>query len=84
MAEKPSGGKFLPEAAQIDLISQQAADFLSQLKLERKEVMRIRLNVENVLLAWQGRFGAENPAPRGILIKIHSRPFSRLGCICYE
>lgn len=57
MAVKQSGGKYLLEASQIDHISQQVFVFLSQLKLERKEIMRIRLNVENVLLAWQGRFG---------------------------
>ena len=60
MAIKQTDRKFSLGAEQIDLASEQVSDFLCELKLERRAVMRIRLNAENILIAWQERFGAES------------------------
>ena len=59
MATKQTECRFLLGTEEIDRTSEQVSAFLSQLKLERREVMRIRLNVENILLSWQDRFGRE-------------------------
>lgn len=77
MAIKQSSHSFLLEAEQIDLVSQQVFDFLGQLKLESREVTRIRLNVENILLAWQARFGADGMVRLSCYVRL-GQPIIRL------
>ena len=45
----------------IDSVSEQCAAFCSSFKLESKQVQRIRLTVEECLLAWLDCFGADIP-----------------------
>ena len=40
----------------IDLISEKVTEFLEELKMERKNILRIRLLVEEILLDWQEHF----------------------------
>lgn len=43
----------------IDLCSEKVGEYLKELKTARKEMMRIRLSVEEILLSWQEHFGDE-------------------------
>lgn len=77
MAIKQSSHTVSLGAEQIDLVSQQTFEFLTKLKLERREVMRIRLNVENILLAWQERFGPETEIQVSFYVRL-GQPLIRL------
>lgn len=57
MRAKDIGFNFFLEADKIDLASEKIMDFLQQLALEHREALRIQLSTENILLAWQERFG---------------------------
>lgn len=49
------------DAAQIDVLSDKLAEILGDvIKLERKEALRLRLSVEEVLLVWQAELGENN------------------------
>lgn len=50
------------EAEMIDQAADKVAEFLRALSLDRKEALRLRLSAEEVLLAWQGRFGDRTEA----------------------
>ena len=52
---KDLGLKLFLEDAKIDAAAERITEYLTELGLERKEVMRLRLSVENILLAWQTR-----------------------------
>ena len=43
----------------IDLISEEVWTFLSDNKIDRKNAIKIRLSVENILINWQNHFGSE-------------------------
>lgn len=47
----------------IDLISDKAKDFLSINGMEHKNIVRLRLSVEEVLLCWQEGLAADNKTP---------------------
>ena len=40
----------------VDLISEKVTEFLENIKMERKNILRIRLLVEEILLDWQEHF----------------------------
>ena len=49
-------------AEQIDLLSERLAEILSEeIKLEHKEVLRLRLSVEEALLVWREELGKDHP-----------------------
>ena len=77
MSIKQTERKFALGAEQIDLVSEQVSDFLCELKLESKEIMRIRLNVENILIAWQERFGTKSIVQMSCYIRL-GQPLIRL------
>ena len=69
----------------IDRISEYAAGFLERIKTERRETLRIRLSVENVLLELQHRFGKQQEVTlycsgrrRQICIKCSGEQFNPL------
>ena len=43
----------------VDLISEKTSEFLKEIKIEQKNILRIRLLVEEILLDWQERFTDE-------------------------
>ncbi len=45
----------------IDLIAEKTTEFLDDIKLERKNILRIRLLVEELLLDWQEKFSEDTP-----------------------
>lgn len=51
------GMDFFLEDAKIDHAAERITEYLTGLGLERKEIARLRLSAENILLAWQARFG---------------------------
>lgn len=53
----------------VDLIAKEINQFLTLLKMEEKDVLRLRLSVEEMLLNWQDRFGKEQE----ITLKIGTR-----------
>lgn len=63
--------------ASIDEISEQVVLFLTDLKTEPKNLLRIRLSVEELLLDWQDRFSSEALC-RVKLGKQFGRPFIQL------
>ncbi|MBQ2751768.1 MAG: cation:dicarboxylase symporter family transporter [Oscillospiraceae bacterium] len=40
----------------VDVISEKVAEFLTEIKTESKNLLRIRLSIENILLDWQQKF----------------------------
>lgn len=55
MAAKSENFSFLLTAKNIDMAAEKVMAFLSRLELQNKEVIRLRLSVEEVLLSWQAK-----------------------------
>ena len=51
--------KYPLNSASVDAIAEQVEQYLSQLKMERRNRLRIRLSIEEILLKWQEAFGEE-------------------------
>ena len=59
MAQKTISESYELSNQNIDIIAVRIRDFLSDLGLERSNIIRIRLMMEEALLRWQDRFGSE-------------------------
>ena len=58
MRQKKDYGTELPlNEEAVDRCSEKISEFLLSLKTDKKELLRIRLNAENILLKWLERFG---------------------------
>jgi Na+/H+-dicarboxylate symporter len=57
MKPEPYIGKLPLTGASIDQISEKIEEYLNALEMERANVLRIRLSLEEALLRWRDRFG---------------------------
>ncbi len=46
-------------AESVDAVSQHVCNFLEQIGTERKNILRLRLTIENMLLTWMAHFGSD-------------------------
>lgn len=51
--------EYLLTAENIDLMSESIQEFLRSLKMNEKNILWIRLSMEEMLLKWQSHFGEE-------------------------
>ncbi len=59
MKLKGKGTKFYLSPSEIDRCAEVMTEFLIELKTEKREILRLRLSVEEILLKWQEHFGDE-------------------------
>lgn len=64
----------------IDCISEKFSELLSSKGIENKEVLRLRLGLEDVLLYWQAYFGEEHDATIS-LTKKFGQTYLRVECV---
>ena len=61
MKLQKSRQEYLLSAENIDYISEYIQNFLQKLKMNEKNIQRIRLSMEEILLKWRDHFGQECP-----------------------
>ena len=61
MKIQKSQQEYLLSAENIDCISEYIQNFLQKLKMNDKNLQRIRLSMEEILLKWRDFFGQECP-----------------------
>ena len=66
------------KAESIDLISEQIADFIGGLKVERYNAIGIRLTLEEALLRWRDHFGSDAVISYSTGMSL-GKPFIRFG-----
>lgn len=77
MKAREIGSNILLENAGIDQATERIERYLSDLGLERREIARLRLSAENILLAWQARFGKNASARLSCYVRL-GQPLIRL------
>ncbi len=51
--------KFALKSQYIDLVSEKVQTFLETVGMERRNILRLRLSIEDILIKWQSKFGEE-------------------------